>query len=223
MLEPEEARAGNLGGNQVHEQALEAARLAGGADMILNVTLDEERRVTGVFAGALEAAHEAAVANAEAQCKVTIDGPVDIVVTTAAGYPLDLTFYQGVKGMVGALPIVKLGGTIIIAQENAEGIGSPEYTEMMLGIGDPHEFMRRALCGLESGIDLWQLHEHEKVLRCCEVLNVSGGLAAEVQERLFVTPVGTVEEAVERALARHGREARIVVIPEGPYVLAGVV
>lgn len=219
MLEPATACAGNLRGNAVHQQALEVARLAGGADFIVNVTLNEQRQVTGIFTGDLELAHRQAMVQAERQCKVVVDEPVDIVVTTAAGWPLDLTFYQGVKGMIGALPIVKPGGTIIIAQENSEGIGGPEYTEMMLGINEPHDFMQRALCEKTCAIDLWQFHEQEKVLRCCEVLNYSTGLDFETQKKLFVTPLESIEQGISLAIEKHGKTAKIVVIPEGPYVL----
>jgi len=171
MLEPEHARQGVLAGNLVHEQALEVARLAGGAHTTLNVTIDEARRVTGVFVGDMVAAHEAAAAQARRQTRVTIAEPVDIVITSAAGYPLDLTFYQGIKGIVAAAPIVKPGGTIIIAQENSEGIGSDEFADIMLHTRDAREHVQRALAGNTSTIDQWQLHVLEKVLRKCEVLN----------------------------------------------------
>lgn len=222
MLEPPEAREGNLCGNRVHAQALEVAELAGGADLTVNVTLSEDRAVTGVFVGALRAAHEAAIARVLQQCRATVPAPVDIVVTCAAGHPLDLTFYQGVKGMTGALPILKPGGTLIIAQENAEGIGGPEYTRLMLETEDPHDLIRRALRGEVRGVDLWQLHEQEKVLRHCGVTNVSCGLPPETQRRLFVTPAATVEDAVAGALREHGPQARLAAIPEGPYVLCAV-
>ena len=222
MLAAPEACAGNLRGNVVHAQALEIAHMAGGADLIINVTLDEDRNITGIFAGDMEIAHLAAVERADRQAKVVLDEPVDIALTTGAGRPLDLTFYQGVKGMIGAMPIVKPGGAIIIAQENAEGIGGPEFTQMMLGDMTPAEYMRRAFAGEVCCIDQWQLQELDKVLRHCEVLNYSTGIDRDTQERLHVTPVDSVEEGVERALRRHGREASIAVIPEGPYVLAEV-
>lgn len=214
------ACAGNLYRNPVHEQALEAAALAGGADCILNVTLDEERRITGVFAGELQAAHRAAMQQAEAQVKVVLDKPVDIVLTTSAGWPLDLTFYQGIKGMVAAAPIVKPGGTILIAQENAEGIGGEEFTKLMLGLDSPAQYMARALRGEVRCIDQWQLQMLDKVLQRADVFNYSTGLPREVQEKLFVIPVASVADGLRQALQRHGASARIAVIPEGPYVLA---
>lgn len=220
MLDPAEACAGNLWRNPVHEEALAIADLAGGADFIVNCVLDEERRITGVYCGDMRAAHLAGMAQAERQTKVTIPEPVDIVVTSSAGYPLDLTFYQGVKGMVAALPILKPGGTLILAQENAEGIGGPEFTEFILKTPCLEGFMKAALRGEVCEIDQWQLQEMQKVTCRARILNYSGCLAPEVQRDLFVEPIPSVEAGIELALQQHGPDATIAVIPEGPYVLA---
>ena len=220
MLDPEEARAGNLHENPVHAEALAIAAMAGGADFIVNVVMNEQREVTGLFAGDMQQAHVAGMELAEQQTKVILNEPVDIVVTTSAGYPLDLTFYQGVKGMIGALPIVKPGGTIIRAQENAEGVGGPEFTELIMSQDSLEEFMERAFSGHQCSIDQWQLQEMHKVCRHASVVSVCGGIPAEVQRELFVEPAESVEAAVAEALRQHGPEATIAVIPEGPYVLA---
>jgi nickel-dependent lactate racemase len=220
MLDPPEACAGNLWRNPVHQEALTIADLAGGADFIVNAVLDETRQVTGVYCGDMRQAHLAGMEQAERQTKVVVPEPVDIVLTTSAGYPLDLTFYQGVKGMVAALPILKPGGTLIIAQENAEGIGGPEFTELILGEPDLEHFMARAFRGELCVIDQWQLQEMQKVTCRARLLSVCGGVPAEVQRNLFVEPFPTVEAAVAAALTHHGPAAQIAVIPEGPYVLA---
>ncbi len=227
MLDPDEARAGNLWHNPVHEQALEVADLANGGGpesartsvFLLNVVLNEARQPTGVFVGDMRRAHLAGMELAERQTKVVLAEPVDIVVTTAAGYPLDLTFYQGVKGMVGALPIVKPGGTVIVAQENAEGLGGPEFAELILGQSSLDDLMAQAFAGTLCSIDLWQLQEMHKVCRQATIISVSS-LPADLQRELFVVPAETVEAAVTQALAVHGPDASIAVIPEGPYVLA---
>ncbi|MEN6642431.1 MAG: nickel-dependent lactate racemase [Armatimonadia bacterium] len=219
MLDPAEACAGNLRGNPVHEEALAIAEMAGGADFVVNAVLNEGREVVGVFAGEMRQAHVAGMGLAEQQAKVALPEPVDIVITSAAGYPLDLTFYQGIKGMVAALPVVKPGGSVIIVQENAEGIGGPEFAELMLGMDSLEGYLGRLFSGEICLIDQWQLQEMEKVCRRATVYSVSS-LPAETQRKLFVEPAGTVEGAVERALAVHGPEATIAVIPEGPYVLA---
>ena len=218
LLEPAEACAGNLADNPVHEEALAVADLAGGADFIVNVTLDEERAITGVFTGEMRAAHEAAMIRCEEQAKVVLDEPADIVVTSGGGYPLDLTLYQSTKGIVAAGMICRDGGTIIIAQQNAEGLGSPEFSHLICQ-ADVHACIRDALHTGEICIDTWQLHVVEKVLRRCNVISVSE-LPPEDAARTPFEPAETVEEAVRRALAQHGTGARIAVVPEGPYVLA---
>jgi len=223
FLEPDEACAGVLEGNPGHDECLDIVALAGRPELTVNVTLNECRELTGVFAGEMEACHLAAVERSVAQSKVAIPEPVDIVVTTNAGYPLDLTFYQGIKGMIAAVPILKPGGTIIIAHECAEGLGSPEFAELLLTADDPEAYVAKTWDRSFWCIDQWQFHEQVKALRRAgEILNLSGGIADDQLARCFVSPIHSVEEGVERALARHGRDASVAVIPEGPYVLACV-
>ncbi len=89
--------------------------------------------------------------------------PVDIVVTSSAGYPLDTTFYQAVKGLTGALPIVKQGGTIILAASLSEGIGSPEFQQLFHENPSLEVFVERILGKDYFVIDQWQLEELAKV------------------------------------------------------------
>ena len=109
ILEHPNASPGVLDGNPFHEEALEIARMAG-VDFIVNMALDEARQPVGVFAGELDAAHRRACAIVSQQTRVEVE-PADIVVTSSAGAPLDATFYQAIKGPVGALSAVKPGGT----------------------------------------------------------------------------------------------------------------
>jgi len=169
------------------------------------------------FAGELRAAHAAAMAQCEAQTKVVLDEPADIVVTSGGGYPLDLTLYQSTKGIVAAGLICRDGGTIIIAQQNAEGLGSEHFAGLITQ-ADVHACIRAALAGEGYCIDTWQLHVVEKVLRRCRVISVSELPEAD-QRRVPFERADTVEEALARALKDHGAGARIVVVPEGPYVL----
>jgi nickel-dependent lactate racemase len=55
----------------------------------------------------------------------------DVVITNAAGHPLDLTFYQTIKGITAAQHIAKPGGKILILGECAEGVGSPEFAHKL--------------------------------------------------------------------------------------------
>lgn len=212
------AQAGSVEGNPVHEDALFVARKAG-LDFICDVTIDADRNITGVFAGDPEAAWLRGVALVRSVVQTELDHPVDAVITSTAGYPLDLTFYQAVKGMVAAVPAVKEGGTIIVAAECAEGIGGQDFAETLLGLADLEGFVQRTHDPEFFVPDQWQIHELLKAVSKAEVLMFSEGIPSEALSRLFVTPISSVEEGIRQAIEKHGFRARIAVMPKGPYVI----
>jgi nickel-dependent lactate racemase len=218
FLEHPMADCGILDGNPVHEENTRIARMAG-CDFIVNVTLDSHRRVTSVVAGDMEAAFLAGARFMDAIVRAPVARPVDIVVTSSAGYPLDTTFYQSVKGLTGALPIVKQGGTIIMAASLSEGIGSPELQSIFREIPSLEVFMERILDKDYFVMDQWQVEELAKVRRKARVKIVTGGLSPQVLSGLFVESAPSVEAAVASSLAEYGPDAEVAVIPKGPYVL----
>ena len=153
----------------------------------------------------------------------TVSEPVDIVITSSAGAPLDATFYQSVKGMTAALPIIKHNGTIIIAAECGEGLGSPEFCRLVRETRDMEVFMTNILRDDYFVIDQWQFEEFAKVLRKAEVYLFSSGITKNDQSKMLVTHVESVEAGINMALQKHGQDAKIAVIPRGPYVLAELV
>jgi lactate racemase len=219
FLEHPNARTGCLDGNPVHEENTAIARRAG-CDFIVNTILDPQRQVLAIVAGDMEAAFCQGVQFVRKLLVDTVPEPVDIVISTAAGYPLDTTFYQTVKGMVAALPIIKRGGTIIVAASMTQGIGSPEFQ----GLFDEHAsidaFMQRILSKDYFVMDQWQLEEQAKVLRHAKVKVVTDGLSPATLRHLMVEPAESVEAAVASCLAEYGEDATIAVLPKGPYVMA---
>jgi nickel-dependent lactate racemase len=184
--------------------------------------MNAQRQITGMFCGDLEKAHAAGVDFVAKQAVAFVDEPVDIVVTSSAGLPLDLTFYQAVKGLTAVLPIVKDGGTILIAAECAEGLGGPEFSELLCGTSSVDEFMARLADPNFFVIDQWQLQELCKVLRKAEVKLFSTAIAAEYGNDLLFGTVPSIEDGVEAAVKKYGEVARIAVVPKGPYVLTQV-
>jgi nickel-dependent lactate racemase len=221
FLEHPNADCGILAGNPVHEENTWIARRAG-CDFIVNVVIDAERRPLCFVAGDMVEAFEEGVAFVRGVVTDTVPEPVDVVVTCSAGYPLDTTFYQSVKGMTGALPIVKPGGTIVLAASLSEGIGSPEFEQLFVEHANLDVFIERILGKTYFKMDQWQLEELAKVRRKAKVKMVSDGLPAATLEGLFVESAPSVEAAVADSLAEYGDAATIAVIPKGPYVLAKV-
>jgi nickel-dependent lactate racemase len=218
FLEHPKADCGIVLGNPVHEENTHIAWMAG-CDFIVNVCLDGQRRITWVGAGHMERAWEEGVRFVENVVRVPVPQPCDVVVTSCAGYPLDTTYYQAVKGMTGALPIVKQGGTIVLVASLSEGLGSPEFQLLIADNPDLKEFKRRILGKDYFVMDQWQLEELAKVVERCRVKIVSDGIAAETLRRCHVEPAPTVEQAVADCLEEYGPAARVAVIPKGPYVL----
>jgi nickel-dependent lactate racemase len=158
----------------------------------------------------------------EREVRVDLDRPADIVITSAGGYPLDATFYQSIKGLTGALNVVRRGGTIILVAALGEGIGSEDFQELLRAARGNDDFMARITAPGFFRVDQWMVQHLCQVLRKAEVVLVTEGLPAEAVRGLLVTPAATVETALARALERYGSEAHVAVLPQGPYVLATV-
>ena len=221
FLEHPNAQSGTLEGNPVHEENTWIARHVG-CDFIVNTVIDAKRRPLYFVAGDMIEAFEAGVGFVRGVVVDRLEKEADVVVTSGAGYPLDTTFYQAVKGMVGAMACVKPGGTIIVAASLSEGIGSPEFTRLFDENASLEGFVDRITNTDYFVMDQWQLEELAKVRRKAKVKVVSDGLPPATLARLFVESAPTVEAAVADSLAEYGPAATLAVIPKGPYVLAEV-
>ena len=221
FLEHPNADCGIVEGNPVHEENTYIA-LMSGCDFIVNVCVDGNRQITWAGAGDMIKAWEAGVSFVRQVVRVPIKEPVDIVLTSCAGYPLDITWYQAVKGLMGALPIIKKGGTIILVASLTEGLGSPEFKQVLSENPDLKAFKKRILETDYFVMDQWQLEEFAKVIEKCKVKVYSKGLEHSVLNKCHVTPIDSVEQAIAESLQEYGPLARIAVIPKGPYVLACV-
>jgi len=221
ILEPEEARSGNLDGNPLHEMATEISRKAG-VDFICNVVLNKDRKVIGVFSGDLEEAYLKGADFSKKVAQIKCKQQVDVVLTTNGGYPLDVTLYQVVKGMVGALPLVKKGGTIIIASECSEGIGSKDFSELLRATTDLEAFVRKLYDNNHFVIDQWEVEELAKAKRKADIIIYCRGIKDEDFPSHLIKKTTDINESILRALAKYGENTTISVIPDGPYVIPKV-
>jgi nickel-dependent lactate racemase len=212
---------GSIEDNPLHRELLEIARLAR-HDFLVDVALGRgapRRPIAAVFAGDPVAAHRQGVEFVSRVMLETLDEPVDAVITTAAGYPLDLTFYQAVKGITAASHIVKPGGKILLLAACEEGVGGPEFARMLREDSPDHAFMKK-IEGAPVTVDQWQLEKLALVTTRAEVLYYVPGLPHEFHSALWGKSFASAEEAVLSLLGTLEKTARIAAIPEGPYVLA---
>jgi nickel-dependent lactate racemase len=209
---------GVLEGNPVHITAMEVADQAG-CDFAVHVTLDEQRRITGVFAGDVHQTFFAGVRLVDRVAKALIPQPADIVITSSAGYPLDTTFYQAIKGLVGVLPVLKRGSTVILAASLQEGLGLPRFRDIYTEFRTWDEFKRLVFSPDYFREDQWMVQEQMKVAEVADIWVYSDGVPPEELELAKVTPLASLQEGVERALRKHGANAQVVIVPDGPYVM----
>ena len=221
FMEDENATNCELFSNPLHLELLEICGMAG-VDFIVNVVIDEKRELCGVFSGHYDRAHIEGVKFVRQFDEIPAAESVEIVITSSAGYPLDKTYYQTVKGMVGALNLVKTGGTIIIASECSEGMGNDTFVKCLRKLSefdDLDEYVQYLSVYHNFVPDQWQAEKLAESLRKAEIMLVTNGIPEKDLPLTHATPMKTVEEAVARALHIHGPQARIAVIPEGPYVI----
>lgn len=209
---------GVLEGNPFHQAGLEIMGKAG-ADFILNVTLDTGKQVTGVFAGHPVEAHLAGVEFLSRHCIQTLDEPLDFVVTTNAGAPLDCNLYQTAKGLSGVSGATRAGGVILIATECLEGFGSEEYRAVFEHATTPAAFIEKLMKKEFFMPDQWCAQETYQVMLKNEVWVYTQGIDAETLRRFHFTPVVSLTRAIEELLQRFGKEARWAIVPDGPMLI----
>ena len=184
----------------------------------LNLTIDERKRLTGIFAGDMEKAHLAAVEAGDRHWRCAVKARADVVITSGGGSPLDATFYQTVKGVVAALPVLREGGTIIVASECAEGLGSRQFARELRNFKGADQYLELIMNRAEMIVDQWQLQKLAEALRRARVI-----LVGALKENS--APVGradSIASAVERARADRANGSGLFIIPSGPYVIAEV-
>jgi nickel-dependent lactate racemase len=214
---------GSIQENPLHRELLEIARMAR-HDFVVDVALARgmnQRPIAAVFAGDPVEAHRKGMEFVSEVMLEMVDEPADAVITTGAGYPLDLTFYQSVKGITAAAHIVKSGGKIILMAACDEGVGSQDFSRMLRQSPSDREFMKK----IETApvvVDQWQLEKLALVTSKVEVLYYVPGVRAEYHGSLWGEVYPTAEAAVAALVSSLPRNACIAVIPQGPYVLARV-
>lgn len=205
-------------GNPLWEELRDIA-LRAGPSFLLNVTLNEQRFITGVFAGDLIEAHRQGREFVRASAMQKVEQSFDVVVTTNSGYPLDMNLYQGVKGMSAGARILKTGGTLILAAECREGVpGNSPLDRLLREADSPEEIL--ALLATPGFVrpEQWQAQIQALIQRRARVM-VHSSIPDDTLAAAHLEPCGDIAATVLQELERHGPEARVAVLPQGPLTI----
>jgi len=217
MLSNPAATWGVTHGNPVWEEMLEVARMTS-PDFLFNVALNRHKQITGVFAGAMEAAHQAGTRLVRDSAMVPVDAPFDVALTTNAGYPLDLNLYQAVKGISAAAQVVRKGGAILIASECWDGV--PEhgnYKALMAAADSPQALLDMVTAPGFRTLDQWEAFLHARLCLHADIHIYADGLRDDEIRTAMLVPCRDIEATLYGLSARYGR--RLCVLPQGPMTI----
>ena len=217
-LEHPKTRWGYTAGNPLWEEVMEAAELAAPL-FLLNITLNRDKEITGVFAGDLREAHAMGCAFVKEKAMVPLEKAFDIVITSNSGYPLDLNVYQSVKGMSAAERVVRKEGSIIMAAECWDGIPEESDYETILKSVDSVDALMDYIKTHEAELqDTWQVYFQAMVQKKADVFLLSQ-LDEETVRSAHLEPVSDINKLILSLIDKYGPETRICVLPEGPHTI----
>jgi nickel-dependent lactate racemase len=219
MIGHQNAAWGITEGNPIWEEMREVA-LRTDPTFLLNVALNVNKEITGIFAGHMLAAHALGCEFVKENAMVAVDEPYDIVLTTNSGYPLDQNLYQAVKGMSAASQIVRPGGAIIIAAACEDGLPDHgRYAELLALAESPQHILDTISKPGFSAQDQWQVQIQALIQLKSEVYVYSDNLSDEQIKRALFTPCRDIPQTVQDLKAKYGPNARVCTLPEGPQTI----
>ena len=210
---------GVLEHNPIHEDMVCAAR-AVNVQFILNVALNGEKKVIAAFAGDLEEAHASGVSFVRqlAQCP-SVSG--DIVITSNGGYPLDQNLYQSPKAVATAEACCAEGGVIIMCASCFDGMGGTHFEKLIVrGSVDEIDSYLSTIPPKQTIPEQWCAQIYSRILKKHKVILVTTYLDHEMVRKANMIPASSPDEALALAYEMKGKDARVVVIPDGVSVLA---
>lgn len=199
----------------VRQDMEEAARIAG-LDLILNVVLNSQGQIVRSVAGNFIQAHREGAAVVDRMYRATVE-PAEIVITSAGGRPKDLNLFQAQKALDNARRAAAPGGTIILVAECSEGLGHPVFERWALQSNCAEDCWERFGHEYEFGGHKAAFLARDSLIYH---LTLVSSLPRERARMCFFYPARSLQEALDRALERHGRDSRILVIPHGNLTLA---
>ncbi len=213
------ARTGILEGNPIHRDMVYAAGKAR-LSFIVNVVLDENKKVIKAYAGHFDEAHKEGCRFVDQLSGVDAI-PADIVISTNGGYPLDQNIYQAVKGMTAAEATCNPGGVIIMAASCSDGHGGQSLYDTFARGEDKNAIMKRFLDTPRDKTvpDQWEAQILCRILLKYKVIMVTQA-PREMICNMQMDYADSVEEAISMAGHYLGKtDGKITVIPDGVSVI----
>lgn len=214
----EKAYAGNIIDNPIRKDIEEAGAICG-IDYIVNVVLDEHKKIIYAVAGNVTEAHRAGCRFLDKLYQVDIPKRADIVIVSQGGAPKDLNLYQTQKALDNSKHAVKKGGTIILVGSCREGLGEKTFEEWMLKAEKPEDLIVRIRQDFKLGG-----HKAAAIAMVLENANIKliSDMDDDFVKTIFMEPYHSLQEAFDDAVKQQGKDASVIVMPYGGSTLPRV-
>lgn len=214
------AKALALDGNPVHEDMIDALKVIANKPIFsIQTVLDRDRRIYAATAGHIHKSFYAAIDKAKEVFCVEVDGKSDIVVSVAP-YPMDVDLYQSQKALDNGKMALKDGGILILVSKCRSGIGEDTFYKLLSECDTPQEVLQKIDEGYKLG--------YHKAAKMVEIVTWADmwavtDLADDVLSNIFIKPFHSVQEAVDRAIAKKGPDSKVLFLMDGSITVPMVV
>ena len=215
MMVDEQAHAGNMDTNPLRQDIDEAAAVCG-IDFILNVVLDEHKKIIHAVAGDVKEAHRAGCRYLDSLYAVEIPERADIVIVSQGGAPKDANLYQTQKALDNSKHAIKDGGSIILVGACQEGMGSAIFEEWMTQAGRPEDLIERIRKNFKLGGH--KAAAIAQILKRADIRLVSE-MDPNFVRSIFMEPYESLAPAFADAMRAQGPDAKVIVMPYGGSTL----
>ncbi len=215
LMVDEKSHAGNMTDNPVRLDIEEAGAVVG-VDFIVNVVLDEHKKIVHSAAGDVVEAHREACAYLDRMYKVEIPKRADIVIVSQGGAPKDLNLYQTQKAIDNSKHAVRDGGIVIVVGSCREGLGQPTFEAWMKEADKPQDIVDRLKANFKLG-------GHKAAAIAMVMAHADMYLVSEMEpdfaRSIFFTPFANLADAYSAATEKLGEDASVIVMPYGGSTL----
>jgi nickel-dependent lactate racemase len=216
LLVHPKATNGNLEENPVHEDMMEAAKLAK-VDFILNIVTNSKNELIKAYAGDLKKAFLEGTKLVDEMYKVPIEKRANIIVVSSGGHPRDINLYQSCKALHNALDAVKRRGVIILAAECPEGHGNEIFAEWMEKFPDIKRMEKEIKKHFELGGH--KAYYLMKALQKVTIILISVMPDCYAVNTFKMKTASAMNDALRSAFEIAGKNAKIYVMPYGNETL----
>ena len=211
----ETSAAGRIEGNNLRADIDEIPNFLK-IDFIVNVVLDEIKKIICAVAGDVIAAHREGCKFLDGIYKVQIKKKADIVIVSPGGYPKDINLYQAQKALDNSKHAVRDGGVVILAASCREGLGEEVFERWMTQAKSPDEMVKKIQEHFELG-------GHKAAAIGMVMGRADVYLVSDMDEgfvrSLFFTPFRSVQAAFDAAMSKMGEAAEVICMPYGGSTL----